>query len=46
MSLEQTEVYMDQLCNGVRVTMEVSDRGLLTYEFPELADCFDSDGPA
>ncbi len=38
MSLEQTEAYLDQLCDGVRVRMEVSDGGLVTYEFPELTD--------
>ena len=46
MSLEQTEAYMDQLCDGVRVRMEVSDGGLVTYEFPELTDRFGSAGPA
>ena len=46
MSLEQTEAYMDQLCDGVRVRMEVSDGGLVTYEFPELTDRLGSAGPA
>ncbi len=46
MSLEQTEAYMDQLCDGIRVRMEVSDGGLVTYEFPELTDRFGSAGPA
>ena len=46
MSLEQTEAYMDQLCDGVRVRMEVSDGGLVTYEFPELTGRFGSAGPA
>ena len=45
MSLEQTETYMDQLCDGVRVRMEVSDGGLVTYEFPELTDRLGSSGP-
>ena len=38
MTLEQTEAYMDQLCDGIRVRMEVSDGGLVTYEFPELTN--------
>lgn len=46
MSLEQTEAYMDQLCDGVRVRMEVSDGGLVTYEFPELTDRSGSAGSA
>ncbi len=45
MSLEQTETYLDQLCDGVRVRMEVSDGGLVTYEFPELTDRLGSSGP-
>lgn len=46
MSLEQTEAYLDHLCDGVRVRMEVSEGGLVTYEFPELIDRFGSAGPA
>lgn len=45
MTLEQTEAYLDQLCDGVRVRMEVSDGGLVTYEFPELTDRPGSAGP-
>lgn len=45
MSLEQTEAYLDQLCDGVRVRMEVSDGGLVTYEFPELTGRDGSAGP-
>ena len=45
MTLEQTEEYLDQLCDGVRVRMEVSDGGLVTYEFPELTDRPGSAGP-
>ena len=45
MSLEQAEAYLDQLCDGVRVRMEVSDNGRVTYEFPELTDGRGSPGP-
>lgn len=45
MTLEQTEAYLDQLCDGVRVRMEVSDGGLVTYEFPELTGRHGSAGP-
>ena len=46
MSLEQAEAYLDQLCDGVRVRMEVSDSGRVTYEFPELTDGRGNPGPA
>ena len=35
-SLEEGEIFLNQLVDSTRVTMEVRDDGLVYYEFPEI----------
>lgn len=37
-SLKEAEEYMKKITDGVHITMEVTERGTLVYEFPELIE--------
>jgi hypothetical protein len=41
MSIKEAEATVNAMVDGMRVRMEVDDRGLVTYEFPEIMARFE-----
>lgn len=46
LSVDDAEQLVQQLVDGTRVKMEVDDRGMIIYEFPEIIARFEQDAPS
>ena len=44
--MKEAEELIHRMIDGTRVTMEVDDRGLVVYEFPEIIARFEDDSKA
>jgi len=44
LSLHETETLLENLVDGVHVRMEVNERGMVSYEFPEIIDRLEGEG--
>ncbi|MEW5815522.1 MAG: hypothetical protein AB1798_09045 [Spirochaetota bacterium] len=41
LGMKEAEAYIEKMVDGIRVRMEVSDQGIVYYEFPEIIARFE-----